>query len=268
VRANRLARSSVSKRGNVNVRALHSWNVTPAEARDIQLALREKVEHRDRLSKVRVVAGADAAFIEPERRSWERGSGRAIAAVVVYRFPEMVELERVAVQCPLTFPYIPGLLSFREIPVLAEAFKQVRNDPDVIFCDGQGYAHPRRFGLACHLGVLLDRPCIGCAKSRLIGSYREPGRRRGCWSALRDISGGRRETIGAVLRTADGVRPIFVSQGHRVSLRKAIRLVLAVCDGRRIPRPTRDADHLAGAAKRGQIPGYDARKGNGATALS
>jgi deoxyribonuclease V len=255
----------------VKVRVLHPWKVTPAEARDIQLALREELELRDRLTTVRVVAGADAAFIEPERRSWERGTGRVIAAVVVYRFPEMVELERVVTECPLSFPYVPGLLSFREIPALAEAFKQVRNDPDVIFCDGQGYAHPRRFGLACHLGVLLDRPSIGCAKSRLVGCFREPGRRRGCWSALRDVPGERHhasEIIGAVLRTADGVRPIFVSQGHRISLRNAIRLVLAVCDGRRIPRPTRDADHLAGATKRGLVSEHHVRTASGATALS
>lgn len=240
----------------MKVRALHPWIATPDEARNIQLGLQETVELRDRLPKVRLVAGADAIFVEPERRSWERGTGRALAAVVVYRFPELEEIERVTAECPLTFPYIPGLLSFREIPALAEAFKKIRNDPDLIFCDGQGYAHPRRLGLASHLGVLLDRPTIGCAKSRLIGSYREPGRRRGCWSALRDVSdreGKSTEVIGAVLRTADGVRPIFVSQGHRISLRKAVRLVLAVCDGRRIPRPTRDADRLSREAKRAQI---------------
>ena len=234
---------------------LHPWNVTPSEARALQLALRERMERRDRLPEIRIVAGADAAFIEPERRSWERGTGRAIAAVVTYRFPGMEALEQVTANCALTFPYVPGLLSFREVPALIEAFRKLRHVPDVIFCDAHGYAHPRRFGLACHLGVLLDRPAIGCAKSRLIGAYHEPGRARRSWSPLCEESSGKpggRELIGAVLRTSDGVRPIFVSQGHRVSLRTAIRLTLAVCDGRRVPRPTREADRLAALAKRGQ----------------
>jgi len=235
----------------------HPWNVSPAEARAIQLALRGRMERRDRLPEVRIVAGTDAAFIEPEKRSWERGTGRAIAAVVSYRYPEMEKLEQVTADCALTFPYVPGLLSFREVPALIEAFRKLRDVPDVIFCDAHGYAHPRRFGLACHLGVLLDRPAIGCAKSRLVGSYREPGRERGSWSPLHEASSGKhgaRELIGAVLRTSDDVRPIFVSQGNRVSLRTAIRLTLAVCDGRRVPRPTREADRLAALAKHGQAP--------------
>lgn len=237
----------------MRIRQLHPWNVSPAEARALQLALRERMERRDRLPEIRIVAGADAAFVDPEKRSWERGTGRAIAAVVTYRYPEMDPLEQATADCALTFPYVPGLLSFREVPALMEAFRKLRRPPDLIFCDAHGYAHPRRFGLACHLGVLLDRPAVGCAKSRLIGSYREPGRRRGAWSLLRDAPSDKRgagEIIGAVLRTADDVRPIFVSQGHRVSLRTSIRLALAVCDGRRIPRPTREADLLAALAKR------------------
>jgi deoxyribonuclease V len=233
----------------------HPWNVSPAEARAIQLALRERMERRDRLPEVRIVAGADAAFIEPEKRSWARGTARAIAAVVTYRYPGMEELEQVTADCALTFPYVPGLLSFREIPALIEAFRKLRHDPDVIFCDAHGYAHPRRFGLACHLGVLLNRPAIGCAKSRLIGAYREPGQARGSWSPLHYATSGERggrELIGAVLRTSDDVRPICVAQGHRVSLRTAIRLTLAVCDGRRVPRPTREADRLAALAKGGR----------------
>jgi len=236
----------------MRIRQLHPWKVSPVEARALQLALRERMERRDRLPEIRIVAGADAAFVEPENRSWERGTGRAIAAVVTYRFPKMEALEQVTANCPLTFPYVPGLLSFREIPALMEAFRKLRHAPDLIFCDAHGYAHPRRFGLACHLGVLLDRPAVGCAKSRLIGEYREPGRKRGEWSPLRAAptdKEGASEIIGAVLRTADDVRPIFVSQGHRVSLRTSIRLALTVCDGRRIPRPTREADRLAALAK-------------------
>jgi deoxyribonuclease V len=232
----------------------HPWNVSPAEARAIQLALRERMERRDRLPEVQIVAGADAAFIEPEKRSWERGTGRAVAAVVTYRYPRMEPLEQATANCALTFPYVPGLLSFREIPALIEAFRKLRHVPDVIFCDAHGYAHPRRFGLACHLGVLLNRPTIGCAKSRLVGAFREPGRARGSWSPLCEAASGNHgglELIGAVLRTSDDVRPIFVSQGHRVSLRTAIRLTLAVCDGRRVPKPTREADRAAAVAKRG-----------------
>jgi deoxyribonuclease V len=239
---------------------VHDWGVTPAEAREIQLRLREKMERRDRLPAIRIVAGADVAFIQPEARSWESGTGRAIAAVVLYRFPAMKEIERVTADCALTFPYVPGLLSFREIPALLKAFEQLRHEPDLIFCDAHGYAHPLRFGLASHLGVLVDKPTIGCAKSRLTGTYREPGMKARSWTPLRETllksqHKMRRsaEIIGAVLRTVDGIRPIFVSQGHRVSLRTAIRLTLAVCDGRRIPRPTRDADRLAGLAKRANL---------------
>lgn len=227
-----------------------------AEAREIQLQLREKVELEDRLPEIRTVAGADVAFIQPEARSWERGTGRAIAAVVVYRFPTMEPLDQGIAEAALTFPYVPGFLSFREIPVLLKALKLLDHDPDLIFCDAQGYAHPRRMGLACHLGVLLDKPTIGCAKSRLIGAYREPGQKAKSWTPLcdepKDSPGSARdasEIVGAVLRTADDVRPIFVSVGHRVSLGTAIHLTLAVCDGRRIPRPTRDADRAAGIAK-------------------
>lgn len=217
---------------------LHPWEVTPAEARQIQVELRARVERADRLPPLRHIAGADMA-IDTHR-------GVAFAGVIVYRFAQMEEVERVWVRRPLTFPYVPGLLSFREAPALLDAFEKLRHDADAIFLDGQGYAHPRRFGLACHVGVLLDRPAIGCAKSRLIGSHREPARAAGKWAPLRDAG----ETIGAVLRTRRGVRPIYVSTGHRVSLPRAIELVLAVCDGFRIPRPTRDADHFVEAVKR------------------
>ncbi|MDE3137734.1 MAG: deoxyribonuclease V [Acidobacteriota bacterium] len=216
------------------------WAVTPAEARRIQLSLRDRVERRDRLGGLRRVAGADVAL--------DLARGKAIAGVVIYRFPELQEIERVWAEKPLRFPYIPGLLSFREMPAILAAFESVRNEPDLIFYDGQGYAHPRRFGIACHLGVVLDCPTIGCAKSRLIGSHDEPAAERGGWAPLEDNGEG----IGAVLRTRTGVKPIYVSVGHRVSLEKAIELVLAVSDGYRIPRPTRDADHFVGAVKRGE----------------
>lgn len=171
----------------------------------------------------------------------------AIAGVIVYRYPEMTELERVYAQRPLTFPYVPGLLSFREIPVLLRAFAKLSHSPDLIFYDGQGYAHPRRFGIATHLGVVLDCPTIGCAKSILVGvPSEEPGQQPGVWTPLIDDG----ETIAAVLRTREGTKPIYVSQGHRVSLKNAIAFARAVTDGYRIPRPTREADHFVEQVKR------------------
>jgi deoxyribonuclease V len=221
---------------------LHRWDVSPAEAREIQLQLRERMEREDRIPKVEHVAGADIAFELRGRGSWRTGEGRAIAGVIVYRFPEMQEVERASSIQPLRFPYVPGLLSFREIPALLAAFESLRVSPDLIFCDGQGYAHPRRFGLACHLGVLLDVPSIGVAKSLLIGECKEPARRAGSTAALVDVGTG--EQIGAAVRMAGTVKPVYVSPGHRISLERAIEFTLAVNDGFRIPRPTRDADHF------------------------
>jgi deoxyribonuclease V len=219
---------------------LHPWNVTPREAAKIQLRIRRHLELDDRLPTIKRVAGADVA-LDLERR-------RAIAGVIIYDFPEMQEVERVWAERPLTFPYVPGLLSFREIPVLLKAFARVRHAPDLIFYDGHGFAHPRRFGIACHLGVLLDRPSIGCAKSLLVGTHDDPPRQAGAWAPL--LEGD--EVLGAVLRTRERVKPIYITQGHRISLPQAIKFARAVCDGFRIPRPTRDADHFVAAVKRGE----------------
>lgn len=219
---------------------MHPWNVTPREAAKIQLRIRQRLELDDRLPTIKRVAGADVA-LDLERR-------RAIAGVIIYDFPEMREVERVWAERPLTFPYVPGLLSFREIPVLLKAFARVRHAPDLIFYDGHGFAHPRRFGIACHLGVLLDRPSIGCAKSLLVGTHDDPPRQAGAWAPLLEDE----EVLGAVLRTREGVKPIYITQGHRISLPQAIKFARAVCDGFRIPRPTRDADHFVAAVKRGE----------------
>ena len=173
---------------------LHRWDATPAEARDIQLRLRERMERQDRIGEVRHVAGADIALELAGRGSWRTGAGRAIAGAIVYRFPEMEEVERASSIQPLRFPYVPGLLSFREIPALLAAFELLRTSPDLIFCDGQGYAHPRRFGLASHLGVVLDVPTIGVAKSILSGECEEPGRPAGSTAALIDAATG--EQVG------------------------------------------------------------------------
>ena len=233
----------------MKVLRLHRWDVTPAKAREIQRGLRDRVERNDRLPRLRRIAGADVAFELAQPGGWRRGQGRAFAGVVVYRFPEMEELERVSAERPLSFPYVPGLLSFREGPALLAAFARLRQAPDLIFCDGQGYAHPRRFGIACHLGVLLDRPTIGVAKSLLVGEYSEPGTSAGSSKRLLDGESG--EVLGAVLRTREGVRPVFISQGHRISLDRAVELTMAVSDGYRLPRPIRDADHWVGTLRRG-----------------
>lgn len=186
------------------------------------------------------MAGADLAF--------DLARNRAIAGVVIYRFPEMQEIERLWDETEISFPYVPGLLSFREAPALLKVFSSVKNTPDLIFCDGHGYAHPRRFGITSHLGVLLDTPTIGCAKSLLIGTHGPAPLRAGRWTPL--LHG--KEIIGAVLRSRSGVKPIYVTQGHRVSLVTSVRFVTAVLDGYRIPRPTRDADHFVAAVKRGE----------------
>jgi deoxyribonuclease V len=241
---------------------LNKWRVTPREAREIQLELRKLWEGKDRLGKIRTVAGLDAAFVLKESQAlrpaqggkkmrggrWKllRDANRAIGGVVVFRFPEMEEVERAYANVPLRFPYIPGLLSFREVPVLLAALKKLKKMPDLLFCDAHGYAHPRRFGLASHLGVTVGRPTIGCAKSILIGTHGALNKAAGSWTELRDGE----ETIGAAVRTRDGVKPVYVSQGHRVSLETAIRMTLAVCAGTRIPKPTREADRYVGEVKK------------------
>jgi deoxyribonuclease V len=236
---------------------LHSWNVSPIEARRIQEKLRAKWEGQDRLAQIRTVAGLDAAFVLTgsqalkARSRWNtlRAANSAIGGVVVFRYPEMVEVERAHAVVPLRFPYVPGLLSFREIPALLAALQNLKTMPDLLFCDGQGYAHPRRMGLATHLGILLNRPTIGCAKSILIGTHDKLSDKAGSWTALVDGQANG-ERIGAALRTRHGVKPIYVSQGHRISLESAIRRTLAVTDGFRIPQPTRAADKFVSQVKR------------------
>lgn len=208
-----------------------NWNLTPRQAMRLQERLREQAVLEDRVGRVQFVAGGDIAF-DPE-------TDTAFAGVVVYRLPGLEEIERRSACRRLRFPYVPGLLSFRESPVLLAAFRLLESEPDVILVDGHGLAHPRRFGIACHLGVLLDKPTIGCAKSLLVGEHPEPGIRAGSTAPL-TLDG---ERVGIVLRTRDGVKPIYVTQGHRVSLATAVEIVKACLDGFRIPKPTREADH-------------------------
>lgn len=214
----------------------HPWQVSPAHARVIQEELAAEVECTDRFGPVRHVGGVDIGF--------EAGGHITRAALVILSFPDLVLIEHVIARQPTRFPYVPGLLSFREIPALLQALDSVRTTPDVILCDAQGRAHPRRFGLACHLGVLTDIPAIGVAKQRLIGHFETPGTQRGAWTPLLD----KNETIGAALRTRAGTQPIFVSVGHRVSLSSAIDLVLACTPHYRLPETTRQAHHFASTA--------------------
>jgi deoxyribonuclease V len=211
----------------------HAWDVTPAQARAIQLAGRTRVVAQDRLSEVRRVAGVDVGF--------EAGGAVTRAAVAVLDFPSLRLVETAVVRLPTSFPYVPGLLSFRETPAVLEALARLAEPPDLLLCDGQGLAHPRRFGLACHLGVLADLPSIGVAKSRLIGAHGGLPEPKGAWVPLLDEG----EAIGAVLRTRSGVAPLYVSIGHRISLPTAIRWVLACTTRYRLPETTRNAHRLA-----------------------
>jgi len=238
------------------------------EAREKQRELRKYWVGEDRIGKIRTVAGLDASFVLTESQSiahtrnpWNvlREANRGIGCAVLFRYPEMDVLERAYAVLPLNFPYVPGLLSFREIPVLLEALRKLKTQPDLLFCDGHGYAHPRRFGLACHIGVLLNKPSIGCGKSLLIGTHGMLSAKAGTWTALIDEK-AERETIGAVVRTRDGVNPIYVSQGHRVSLETAVELTLSVREGYRIPRPTRLADQFASEIKKKVLRNHSSEK--------
>jgi deoxyribonuclease V len=223
----------------MNVGSFHSWTVTPREAVRIQEQMQTLVIPRGRVPRPKLVAGADAAF--------DLRAGQVYAAVVVLTYPDLEIVETVVSHHDLSFPYVPGLLSFREAPALLRAFSKLRCEPDIVFVDGHGLSHPRAAGIACHIGLCLGKPTIGCAKSRLIGAYHEPGPKR---RATSPILGRDEQVIGAVVRTCDGVRPVFVSIGHRIGLAQAVRLTLACGKGYRIPEPTRQADILAERAKR------------------
>lgn len=218
----------------------HPWDLSPRQAIQLQKDLQGYVITQDRLGPVRSVAGADVGF-EANKRITR-------AAVVRLSFPELDVLEHTIVRMPTQFPYVPGLLSFREIPAVIEALGKLRQLPDLILCDGQGLAHPRRFGLACHLGLLTDIATIGVAKTRFIGQHEPVADERGASTPLLD--GG--EVIGAVLRTRAKVKPLYVSVGHKISLASALDYVLACAPRYRLPETTRLADRLA--SRRGPIP--------------
>ena len=217
-------------------RALHSWDVTSEEARRLQNGLRTQVVKTDRFGKINTVAGVDIGLKKDIAR----------ASVVVLSFPELQVIDSVVTESPVRFPYIPGLLSFREIPPLLTAFTQLQTEPDLVIVDGQGIAHPRRFGLASHLGLVLDKPTIGCAKSRLWGRYEEPEAEQGSYTYLMDKG----EVIGVAVRTRRNVRVVYISIGHRISLDSARTLTLACCRGYRLPETTRYAHNAAS----GRVP--------------
>ncbi|MGB7444871.1 MAG: deoxyribonuclease V [Coleofasciculaceae cyanobacterium] len=217
----------------MKVQQRHLWPTTLEEAKAIQRKLQPEVVTEDQLGLVQYVAGVDVGFEEEGKISR--------AAVAVLGFPDLQLKEKAIARCPTTFPYVPGFLSFREIPAILKALEIINIIPDLILCDGQGLAHPRRFGLACHLGLWVDVPTIGVAKSLLIGKHEKLGEEKGSWQPLHD----RGEIIGAVVRTRTKVKPVYVSSGNRVSLPTAIDYVLRCTTQYKLPETTRWADKLA-----------------------
>ena len=209
------------------------WPTTPEAARPVQIELARKVEREDRLGEVRLLAALDGHYAADGDTTW--------AAAVLVRMPEMELVRSALASRPTRLPYIPGFLSFREAPSMLDALALLGTRPDLLLVDGHGTAHPRRLGIACHVGVLADLPTIGVGKSRLVGRFEEPGPVKGDWSPLLH----RRETIGAVLRTREKVNPVFVSTGHRVGLETAVGLVLSLTGRFRLPEPIRWADALS-----------------------
>ena len=222
----------------MSIQPLHDWVVEPTEAVALQRELAGRIIREDSIEEpVRSIAGVDMAINEE--------SGMARAAVVLLSFPELEIMERHVYEEPVRMPYIPGLLSFRELPCILGAFDKLKQRPELVMVDGQGIAHPRRLGIASHLGLWLDLPTIGCAKSILRGNYDKDalGEEPGSWAPLIDTR--KKEVLGAALRTRAHVNPMFISLGHRISLETSIRYVMACSKGYRLPEPTRQADKLS-----------------------
>jgi deoxyribonuclease V len=217
----------------VEVYDIHRWDVSVAEAVEIQRGLAGRVVRSGRLDAVELIAGVDI--------SGANSDGMSRGAIVLLQYPSMEVVERSVVTMKVEFPYVPGLLSFREMPLILAACKQLSTTPDLFIADGQGIAHPRRLGLAAHLGLVLDVPTIGCAKSVLCGTHGDLGEERGAQVSLVDKG----EIVGAALRTKRRVKPVYVSIGHRIDLDEACRWVLACCRGYRLPEPTRLAHQSA-----------------------
>lgn len=223
----------------MKIKALHNWNLSPQQAVELQKQLAFEVITEDEFDKpVKTVAGIDLGY--------DAKNDTCRAVVVVLRFPELDLIESAEAILPIQFPYVPGLLSFRETPVAIKALEKLTNAPDLILCDGQGIAHPRRFGIACHIGLLTNVPAVGVAKSLLVGKFSSLGETRGSTADLIY----RNEKVGAAVRTKDRVQPVYVSAGHRISLETAIQYVLQCTTKYRLPETTRLADKMASYRKK------------------
>ena len=216
----------------MRIRRLHPWDISYQKAIVLQRQLAEQIREIPISKPVGTIAGADV--------SYSRKDSKVYAAVLVFTFPDIVLTDNALASDTVQFPYIPGLLSFREAPVLEKAFRKIRKKPDVIIFDGQGIAHPRGLGLASHMGLILNSPSIGCAKTRLVGIHARLPQDRGSTVPLTDQG----RVVGGVVRTRQAVNPVFVSPGHAITVEEAIDLVLSCCKGYRLPEPTRQA-HLA-----------------------
>ncbi|WP_417503125.1 deoxyribonuclease V [Marinobacter sp.] len=210
----------------------HPWTISEEEALSLQQELATKVVTTDQIGEIKLVAGVDVAY--------QKDSDKLVAAVVILDAETLEIVETATAEDIERFPYIPGLFSFRELPPLIKAFAKLQHTPDLVVCDGQGLAHPRRFGLACHLGVIFDVPTVGCGKTRLLGEHQEPDTTRGAVAPLVDHN----EVIGNVLKTQTNINPIYVSIGHRVSLTTACEWVLKLAPKYRLPETTRQADQV------------------------
>lgn len=222
----------------MEIRPLHNWNLTEQQAIELQKQLAYEVIEEDKFEEpIKTVAGIDLGY--------DLSSNMSRAVVVVLKFPELELIESQEANMPIQFPYVPSLLSFRETPVAIKALEKIQNAPDLILCDGQGIAHPRGFGIACHIGMIADVPSIGVAKSVLVGKFENLGEARGSTAPMIY----RKEEVGAAVRTRDKVQPVYVSVGHRISLETAIKYVLACAPKYRLPETTRLADKLASYRK-------------------
>ncbi len=234
----------------MQIKKLHTWNLSYSQAIALQKQLAPQVQQTELKTKPKTIAGLDCAL--------SKNKGKIVAAVVILRMPNVTRdlwgpikqtdfeiIETATASQKLTFPYIPGLLSFRESPVCIAAVEKLKNEPDAFMTDGQGIAHPRRFGIAAHLGLFFDKPTIGCAKSRLTGSFEEPAAEKGAYSPLND----RDDVIGAVVRTRSNVGPVFVSVGNKCLLKDAIEITLAWTTKYRLPEPTRLAHQFVSKLK-------------------
>jgi len=217
----------------MEIETIHRWDVTPKKAIMLQESLRKRVVIKDCLKKIELVGGCDI--------SYNKKSKIGCASVVIFSYPDLNLIEKIAVRDEIRFPYIPGLLTFREGSLLISAFSKVKSIPDCVIFDGQGIAHPRGLGIASHIGVWLNLPTIGCAKSRLVGKYDEVGIHRGESSPLYFEN----RLIGYVLRTKDRVKPVFVSPGHKIDFKKSVEVVIGCCKSYRLPEPTRIAHTLS-----------------------